>query len=261
MKYKTLSVESTVIAGVTLITLRRPEALHALNTTLCAELRKVFEDLNKKTLGEVRCIILTGEGEKAFCAGADLKQRKGLSSQAWLKQHSALEKAAKAIASSKIPLIAAVNGIAFGGGCELAMMADLIIASDRARFAQPETRLGIIPGMGGTQRLQRVIGSLRAKEMVLCGRVIDAPEALAWGLVNQVVPHTSLISTALQWAEMIARMAPLATREARRVMNEGADIPIAKALRLEIQAYKKVVESSDRKEGLTAFFEKRSPRY
>jgi enoyl-CoA hydratase len=258
-KFTHLKIESTAAPGVVLVVLNRPESLNALDAGICQELKKAFTEFRKKK--DLRAIIITGEGEKAFCAGADLKQRQGISSLIWLKQHSYLEKAGKSIAASQVPIIAAVNGVAFGGGCELALMADFIVASDRAKFAQPETRLGIIPGMGGTQRLQRTVGPLLAKEMILFGRVLDSREALNWGLVNQVVPHSELISSALKWAEILSGKSPLAIREARRVMNAGANMPLEKALALEVQAYKKVITSPDRKEGLKAFFEKRSPKY
>jgi enoyl-CoA hydratase/carnithine racemase len=182
-----------------------------------------------------------------------------MSDDAWFGQHRIFEQAAAAMGDCPVPMIAAVNGVAFGGGCELALTCDLILASSGARFAQPESKLGIMPGLGGTQRLPRRIGLARASEMLLTGDAIDAGCALSWGLVNRVCAPEKLLLEALALAERIASNGPRAVQQIKQVIGSGWGLPIHQALELEIDAYNTVVGTQDRREGIRAFHEKRKP--
>jgi enoyl-CoA hydratase/carnithine racemase len=235
--------------------------LNALNTTLGRELGDFFLSLAKQSKANLpRAVVLTGEG-RAFCAGADLKQRQSLPNKTWLAQHRNFESAERAISRCPVPLIAAVNGVAFVGGLELVLLADLVVASVNASFAAPEVKLGIIPGMGGTQRLPRRIGQLRAMEMLLTGRVVSASEALEWGLVNRLVPEGRAVDEAITLASVIAANAPTAIREAKRSIQRGIELPLNRAVQEELRCYKRAFLSGERLEGMKAFEEKRRPRY
>ncbi len=238
------------------VTLMRPDAANALNTELAQDISIFFKQLDKK----FRVIVLTGQG-RSFCAGADLKERQGMSERDWEKQHQALRAARDAILHCEIPIIAAVNGAAYGGGMELALACDFIYAAENARFALPEATLGIMPGMGGTQLLPRAIGSRAATEMLLTGRSIDAETALRMGLVNRVVPIVQLLPETLGAAQHIADAAPLATRAIKRVVREAAELSLQEGLIAELAAYRSLLTSADRHEGITAFNEKRKPRF
>ena len=189
--------------GILLVTLNRPEAANALNTQMGLDLMELFEHFSIDLEG-LRIAILTGAGSKAFCAGGDLKQRNGMTDEAWQAQHLIFERMLRAILACPIPVIAAVNGAAYGGGCEIAAAADFIYASDNARFALTEVTLGIMPGAGGTQNLPRAIGERRAKELILSGLPFSAAEAEAWGLVNRVLPPDELMKATFAIAERIA---------------------------------------------------------
>lgn len=180
---------------------------------------------------------------------------------AWWAQHVIFEAAAAAIAGCPAPVVAAVNGVALGGGCELALACDFIIAADTARFGQPEVTRGLMPGLGGTQRLPRRIGPARARELLFTGRLVGAEEALRWGLVNRVVPAGDLAATTVDVAEMIASNAPLAVRAVKRAVDEGTDRPLDEALAIELRHYGTLVDTDDRREGVRAFAEKRRPRF
>ena len=239
--------------GVALVTIDRPEALNALSFALIAELAAALEILDRD--GRTRVAILTGSGEKAFAAGADIVE---LADQTPERLRSERHFGAwDRLGAIGIPLIAAVRGFALGGGCELAMTCDLIVAGDDARFGQPEIRIGVMPGAGGTQRLTRAIGVARAMELVLTGRMIDAQEALAAGLVTSVVPASDAIPAALSLADTIASMPPLAVRAAKRSVLAAADLPLSAGLRAEREAFFDLFATEDQREGMRAFQEKR----
>jgi len=255
--YATLLLENPA-AHILQITLNRPEAANAFNTQMAIDLMHCFEQLALEQ-AEYRCAILTGAGERAFCAGGDLKERDGMSNAAWTAQHLLYERMIRAVLDCPVPLIAAVNGAAYGGGCELAAGVDFIYAAERARFAMTETSLGIIPGAGGTQTLARALGERRAKELIMSARPFSADEALEWGLVNAVYPGEELLERTLQTAQVIAANAPVAVRQARQAIHRGLQMSLGDGLAFEIEAYHRSIPTSDRREGVRAFIEKRSP--
>ncbi|MEX0503929.1 enoyl-CoA hydratase/isomerase family protein [Alphaproteobacteria bacterium LSUCC0719] len=257
--YTTLLAERAA-PGVLLVTLNRPDVANAFNTAMAEELTALFEALNLDS-GDVRVVVLTGAGDRAFCAGGDLKERHGMSDAAWFAQHRIYERMARAIIGMPLPLIAAVNGAAYGGGCELASACDFIYAADGARFAQTEVRLGIIPGAGGTQLLGRAVGERRAKELIMSGTAFSADEAAEWGLVNKVVPADDLLSVVLEVATVIAGNAPVAVGQAKQAIRTGMDMGLAAGLAFEIEAYNRTVTTADRREGVAAFNEKREPDF
>jgi enoyl-CoA hydratase/carnithine racemase len=240
------------------VTLSRPETANALNTQMGHELLLLFSNLVLDTDG-LRCVILTGSGERAFCAGGDLKERNGMSDEAWQKQHIVFEQAFYAIMDCPIPVIAAVNGAAYGGGCELALAADFIHAADSARFALTEARLGIIPGAGGTQNLPRALGTRRAKELIFSAQPFTALEAESWGLLNKVWSGETLMQGVLEIAERIASNGPVSVRQAKRAISLGSETDLTTGLALEVEAYHRTVPTEDRREGVRAFNEKRRP--
>jgi enoyl-CoA hydratase/carnithine racemase len=210
----------------------------------------------------VRAIVITGKGDKAFCAGADLKERQGMSENDIRVQVELYRSELGPLDRSPKPVIAAINGVAFGGGLELALVCDLRVAAAHAQLGLPETTLGIIPGAGGTQRLPRVVGEARAKELILLGRRIGAEEALAWGLVNRVTPPgTNVVDDTLAWIEPIANGAPIAQAAALEAIDRSFDATLEHGLELEKVSYDKVLVSEDRREALAAFAEKRKPRF
>ena len=210
----------------------------------------------------VRAIIVTGTGDKAFCAGADLKERQGMSADDVRAQVGLYRSELGVLDTSPKPVVAALNGVAFGGGLELALICDLRVAAAHVEVALPETTLGIIPGAGGTQRLPRVVGEARAKEMILLGRKLGAAEALAWGLVNRVAPaDTSVLDDTIQWLEPIAMGAPIAQSAALRAIESSYEVPLAMGLELERVFYDETLRSADRLEALKAFAEKRKPTF
>jgi len=208
---------------------------------------------------ERRCIVLAGQGEKTFCAGGDLKERKGMSDAAWTAQHLVFERMVRAILGCPVPVIAAVNGAAFGGGLEIAACCDFIYAADNARFALTEVTLGIMPGGGGTQNLPRAVGQRRAMELILTGRPFGAAEAHEWGLVNALFPAADLLDAALATADRIASNAPISTRQAKQAIARGMQMSLADGLAFEIEAYNRMVPTEDRREGIASFNEKRRP--
>lgn len=246
---------------VTIIAMNRPEARNALNTMMMEELRECFSAYYVEP-GETRCIILTGSGDKAFCAGADLKERLGMTDATWRRQHAIVEQAVRAVTDCPVPIIAAVNGAAFAGGCEFALACDFVYASANARFAQTEVALGIIPGAMGTQNLPRAIGLRRAKEAILTAAPFGAEEALAWGLVNQLFPSVEALRIgALDAARRIAANAPVAVRQAKAAIGKSADLDRANGYAYEIEAYNRTVGTKDRHEGIKSFNEKRKPAF
>ena len=246
--------------GILLVTLNRPEAANALNTQMGCDLMELFEGLTVDIEG-LRIAILTGRGTKAFCAGGDLKQRNGMTDAQWQAQHLIFERMLRAIIACPIPVIAAVNGAAYGGGCEIAAAADFVYASTDARFALTEVTLGIMPGAGGTQNLPRAVGERRAKELILSGLPFSASEAEAWGLVNRVVPQEQLLEATLAIADRIAGNGPVAVRQAKQAIHRGLQMSLADGLAFEIEAYNRLVPTADRRDGVLAFNERRKPSF
>ncbi len=257
MAFETLAVESSA-DGLTVITLNRPEVRNALNTQMGKELREIFAPLAFYPQDR-RCIVITGSGDKAFCAGGDLKERNGMTDEQWRMQHAIFEEAYYAVMNCTVPVIAAVNGSAFGGGCELALACDFIYASSSARFALPETTLGILPGCGGTQNLPRAVGERRAKELILTGRAFSAQEGCEWGMVNRVCEPAALMPAALETARAMCASAPVSLRQAKTAIRRGLDVDLRTGLAIEIEAYNRTVVTEDRLEGVRAFGEKRKP--
>jgi len=257
MTYETLILAEPA-EHVAQVTLNRPEAANAFNTLMGRELAAVFEGFAKPDCAH-RVVIITGAGSRAFCAGADLKERNGMSDADWVAQHELYEAMAHAILHAPMPVIAAVNGAAYAGGCEIALSCDLIYAAEGSRFALTETTLGLIPGIGGPQLLARAAGPRRAKEVLLTGLPFNAEDALAWGVANRVCSRHRLLAEALETAQRIAANAPLAVRAAKRVVDAGAGLPLAKAMALDLKEYNRLVPTADRLEGVSAFNEKRKP--
>jgi len=245
---------------VGLITMNRPEVMNATNTRMGQEMMELFESLMLDA-GDLRCLVLTGAGSKAFCAGGDLKERNGMSNETWQRQHVLFEKKQRALMGCPIPVIAAVNGVAYGGGCELAAACDFIYASETARFALTEVTLGIMPGAGGTQNLPRAVGTRRGLEIILTGRPFSAEDGEKWGFVNRVLAPDRLIPEALDTAERIATNAPVSIRQAKQSVLRGVGLSIWDGLSFEIEAYNRMVGTEDRIEGVKAFNEKRKPKF
>lgn len=243
---------------ILLVTLSRPNVANALNTQMGLDLMEVFEALSID-LENLRAAILTGHGDKAFCAGGDLKERNGMSDESWQAQHAIFERMVRAIMGCPIPVLAAVNGAAYGGGCEIAAACDFIYAASTARFALTEVTLGIMPGSGGTQNLARAVGERRAKELILSGLPFTASEAEAWGLVNRVVPPEGLMEATLAIAQRIAGNGPIAVRQAKQAIHRGLQMSLWDGLAFEIEAYNRLVPTEDRREGVAAFNERRKP--
>jgi enoyl-CoA hydratase/carnithine racemase len=246
--------------GILLVTLNRPEAANALNTQMGLDLMELFEGFSVDLEG-LRAVVLTGQGSKAFCAGGDLKQRNGMTDEAWQAQHLVFERMLRAILACPLPVIAAVNGAAYGGGCEIAAACDFVYAATEARFALTEVTLGIMPGAGGTQNLARAVGERRAKELILSGLPFSATEAEAWGLVNHVVAPAQLMPATLDIAGRIAGNGPIAVRQAKQAIHRGLQMSLADGLAFEIEAYNRLVPTEDRREGVLAFNERRKPNF
>lgn len=243
-----------------LVTLNRPEVANAMNTQMGIDLLALFDSINA-TPNKQRCIVLTGAGARAFCAGGDLKERLGMSDQQWQDQHLIFERAIRAIIQCPVPTIAAVNGAAYAGGMEIALCADFIYAAEHARFALTEVTLGIMPGAGGTQNLPRAVGARRAKEILLTGKPITARQAFEWGMVNRICAADALLPEALETAATIAANAPISTRQIKQSVNYGLNMDLASGMMFEIEAYNRMVPTEDRREGIRAFNEKRKPNF
>ena len=243
-----------------IVRFNRPQVANALNTQMGRELRGLFGDLIIDP-GKLRCVVLTGVGDKAFCAGGDLKERNGMTDADWRVQHAIFEQAFYAIMDCPIPVIAAANGVAYGGGCELALACDFIYAAEGARFALTETKLGIIPGGGGTQNLPRAVGARRAKELIFSATPFTAAQAESWGMVNRVCPPETLMQDVLDLATRICANGPVAVRQAKRAITVGSEVDLRTGLAIEIEAYNRTVGTADRREGVAAFNEKRSAAF
>lgn len=243
--------------GIATITLNRPEAANALSLQMLDEMQHILTEI--KYNPKIRCVIITGAGEKALCAGADLKERAGMDPVAVRKTVSLIRGNINALEALPQPVIAAVNGVAFGGGTELALAADIRIASDKAKFGLTETALGIIPGAGGTQRLPRLIGKGRAKELIFTARRITASEAEAIGLVEYQTSPEKLLDKAFEIASQIVKNGPIALAQAKLAIDKGYDVDLTTGLAIEQNAYEVTIPTRDRMEGLQAFKEKRPP--
>ena len=245
---------------ILVVSLNRPESSNALNTQMGLDLVELFEGFSTDIEG-LRAVILTGSGDKAFCAGGDLKQRNGMTDEAWQAQHLVFERMLRAVLGCPIPVIGAVNGAAYGGGCEIAAATDFVYAATHARFALTEVTLGIMPGGGGTQTLPRAVGERRAKELILSGLPFSADEAERWGLVNRVLPPDELLPAALAIAGRIAANGPISVRQAKQAVHRGLQMSLADGLAFEIEAYNRLVPTADRREGVLAFNERRKPNF
>jgi len=257
MKFNTLLIEKKGKSA--LVTINRPGVMNALNEDVISDLTRSVEELSRDE--NVSVLILTGAGERAFIAGADIKHMSTLTPKEVYEFIVKAHNLTAMIEKSPKVVIAMVNGYALGGGCELAMSCDLIVASENALFGQPEVKLGIIPGMGGTQRLARLAGRNIAKEIVLTGDPIDAKRAYEIGLANRVVPQEKLLNETLVLAEKIASNGPFALATGKRVINEGIDLPLEGASFLELNAFSLGFATEDRDEGMKAFLEKRKARF
>lgn len=240
--------------GYAILTINRPEALNALNSQVLAELSEAINAIDQEV---TRCLIITGAGKKSFVAGADIAEMANLTKRAGEKFGREGSTVFRSIARLPIPVIAAVNGFALGGGCELALACDIRLASENAKFGQPEVTLGITPGFGGTQRLARVIGTGKAKEMLFTGGTIDAKEAHRLLLVNDIYPIDELMPAAEKLAETIAHNAPIAVQNTKCAVNEGKQVDIDSALTIEAHYFGDCFETADQVEGMSAFLERR----
>lgn len=246
-------------AGIYVLTVNRPQSLNALNAATLAELAHAIGRVGDDNAA--RALLITGAGEKSFVAGADIAAMRSMSAQQAQVFSAAGQRVTGAIEELPVPAIALVNGYALGGGCELALACDWMIAAERAVFGQPEVNLGIPPGFGGTQRLARRVGRALAMELVITGRQIKADEALRIGLVSQVVAADVLMATGLAQARLIASKAPLAVRACKQAVRRGLDMDLANACALETGLFALTFGSADRLEGMTAFLEKRLPQF
>jgi enoyl-CoA hydratase len=257
MSFATILVEQR--GPVTLVTLNRPQALNALNSQVLDELIAAFAAYEADAAQ--RCLVLTGAGEKAFAAGADIKEMAEKPAADFYAQDFFSRWTSHLVKTTRKPWIAAVNGFALGGGCELAMMADILIAADTAKFGQPEIKLGVGPGMGGSQRLTRAIGKAKAMDMCLTGRMMGAEEAERAGLVARVVPAASLLDEALRLANEIAAQPPLAAIAVKEMVNAAFETTLDQGLLIERRIFQVLTATADKAEGMAAFIEKRPGRW
>ncbi len=257
MSFETITVEQR--DAVTLITLNRPKALNALNSKVLEELIDAFADYQADD--SQLCAVLTGSGDKAFAAGADIKEMSEKEAADFYLEDFFAPWTSEIVKKTRKPWIAAVNGFALGGGCELAMMADFIIASENAKFGQPEIKLGVAPGMGGSQRLTKAVGKSKAMEMCLTGRMMNAEEAERSNLVARVVPHDQLLDEAMKTAKQIASMPPMAAIANKEMVNAAFETGLDQGLIVERRIFQILAASEDKKEGMAAFVEKREGQW
>jgi enoyl-CoA hydratase/carnithine racemase len=245
--------------AIATLTIQRPEVMNCLSFPTLKRLRTLCHELSKDL--SVRAVLITGAGEKAFCAGADLKERRTMAPERVPVFVKNIRRLMDDVENLPQPTIGAVNGVAFGGGTELLLACDLRVAAPHAELGLTETSLAIIPGAGGTQRLPRLIGKARAKDLILTARKLGAEEAAAIGLVNRITPAGRLMETALELARAIARNGPVAVRAAKRAVDQGSELPLAEGLVVEARCYEETLGTQDRLEALAAFAEKRAPNY
>jgi enoyl-CoA hydratase len=255
--YETIRVE-TIDAHILLVTMNRPEVGNAKNTQMGIDMLDLWTKLIAHP-GNIRCVVLTGAGERIFSAGGDLKARKGMTDEQWQHQHEIFERGRDALLELPMPIIAAVNGHAYGGGTESVLACDFAYAVDTARFALTEVTVGIMPGGGGTQLAPRAMGTRRAMEFICTGAPITAEQALGWGILNRVLPAGELMEAVLATALRIAANAPLSIRQAKKSIRAGSQMDLKNGLLFEIEAYNRLVVTEDRREGVLAYNEKRKP--
>jgi enoyl-CoA hydratase len=257
MAWNTLLVERT--DGIATVSFNRPSVLNAMNPEMGSELSRLIEEFQRDSA--VRVVVFTGAGDRAFMAGADVKEFPALTPLEALERSRRLQSLFNRVERLAQPTIAAVNGFAFGAGCELTHACDIAIASETARLAQPEVNLGIVPGAGGTQRLPRLVGLRRAKKICMTGDILDAHEAYRLGLVNRVVPHDRLMFEARALAEKLAAKSPVTLRLLKQAINEGYGLPLDAGLAVEAKAWAVAFATEDRTEGVAAFLEKRKAAF
>lgn len=257
MAYNNLTLE--VQDGIAIIKVNRPKVLNALNRETLLELQAALRELEGRQ--DLLALIITGEGEKAFVAGADIAEMAEMNAKEALEFSRLGHETFRMIEEFPCPTIAAVNGYALGGGLELALACDIILASEKARLGLPEVTLGICPGFAGTQRLPRLIGKARAKELIFTGEMIDAQKAYELGIVNRVCPAEKLLEEALELAKKIAKNGPVAVRTSKRLVNHGLEVSLAQGEAMEEEAWANLFSTEDQKEGMKAFLEKRKPQY
>ncbi|WII70916.1 enoyl-CoA hydratase-related protein [Bdellovibrio sp. 22V] len=258
--YKTILLEQKT-NGVWVLTINRPESLNALNSTVLNEMGEALRQIGEMSYEDARALIVTGAGEKAFVAGADIKEIHELDEEKALSFAKRGQSIFHEFTLLKIPVIAAVNGFALGGGCELALGCDFIYASENAKFGLPEVSLGLIPGFGGTVRMARAIGQRRARELTYTGAMITAQEAQSMGLVNKVFPAAELMNNVMKTVEMILAKAPIAVGSAKISINQAWDMDVEEAQKNEAKIFAELFTSEDVKEGTGAFIEKRKPNF
>src|SRR5438093_7108731 len=259
MTYRHLVVERSADRHIVTVTKNRPEQMNAMNTAMGEDLLACFDGFQRDP--DVRAVVFTGAGDRAFCSGGDLKERNAMTDETWRAQHVIFEQAAFRVLRCPVPVIAAVEGFALAGGCELAILSGFIVASETAVFGVPETTLGILPGIGGTQLLPRILGAPLAKELIFTGRRIKADEARAAGLINHLVPAGQAKAKAREIAERIAANGPIAVRQAKKAIAYGLETDLDTAMILAIEAYNATVVTEDRLEGVRAFNEKRKAAF
>jgi len=257
MDYETFKLER-VDDHILVVTMNRPEVRNAKNTKMGLEQKEIFEALYQDTEG-VRVMVLTGAGDKAFCAGGDLKERNGMTNQQWQVQHNIFEQGVIAFRMCPVPVIGAVNGAAYAGGLETVLQCDFAYAATHATFALTEVTIGIMPGAMGTQNLPHAVGERRAKEIILTGRPFSAQEAYDWGVVNRLCEPAKLMEETLDTARKIASNAPMSIRAAKRALGVATQVDRTSGFQFELQAYNRLVGTEDRTEGVRAFNEKRKP--
>lgn len=259
-KWQTISLNDEFLEDhIYILELNRPEAMNSLNTLMGSELIECLKFLQHQD--SMRVLVLTGAGEKSFCAGADLKERKGMTDEEWKNQHVIFEQAYELLRNFPFPVIAAVNGFALGGGLEMALSCDFRYAAEHAKMAFPEVRLGIIPGVGGTQLMPRAIPVGFAKEMLYRGSQIDAQQALRYGIVNEVLAKEDLLPRTLEVAKEIAGNAPLSLKAIKKSIRLGLGTNLEAGVAIELEEYYKCANSEDRQEGILSFNEKRQPEW
>lgn len=259
--YSTLLVERRD-NGLLLVTLNRPDQGNAVNTQMGTELLDFWTEMARAGEGgTTRCVILTGAGDAAFCAGGDMQERDRMSDAAWHHQHEIFEQALWTMMECPVPVIAAVNGKAFGGGLEMTLAADFAYGVDTAQLWFPEVTIAIIPGVGGTTTLPRIVGERRANEIVFTGKAFGATEALEWGIFNRVCSAAKLMPEVIATAEGIVENAPLAVRQAKKAIHQGLQMDVRSALRFEVEAYNRLTGTEDRREGVEAWNRGRKPEF
>lgn len=258
MKFKTLITE-IIENNILLVTLNRPNSRNAINIDMMEDLVGLWQQTYVDQQN-IRCIILTGR-DKAFCAGADLKERRDMSLEIWRQQHAVFHLAIYAMLDCPIPIIAAVNGAAFGGGLELTLLSDFAYAATTATFAQSEVKIGIMPGALGTQNLPRACGMRRAKELTFTGQTFSAQEAYEWGIINKLCEPEKLLDEVMMTARKICENAPLAVKQVKKAINMSPQLDIKSGYVFELEAYNRLLETKDREEGIRAFNEKRKPEF